>query len=146
MSDAINKESREIEITNYDPATPKTASEMRAHILGCKDLNVVKVEVPEWGGIALYMRPMTASDRDEFDMMQIMENEEGNVELNKFNLRASMLARCACIDPEGKERIFTSEDVEALGGKSAAAMERCLNVVRKMNNISKDDEEAIAKN
>lgn len=144
------------EITIPIQNTPvfKTPEEMRKFILGYKDLPTQEVKVPEWGGIVIYIRSMTAGERDLFETSQmasveIKEGEDkGKIQkvLSLENLRAAILARTICSDPEGKIRIFSEDDITALGCKSAAALDRCVMVSHKLNGMSREDEENLIKN
>ena len=128
---------------NYE----KRAKELRKLILDVQDFPVEEVKVPEWNlPFPIYIRTMSAQERDDFESSQLVDDAEGNKILSLQNLRASLLARVICADPEGKHRIFNSGDIEALGNKSVAAVDRCLEVSRKLNGSTEEDEENLIKN
>jgi len=115
----------------------------REDILMAKDLRERVVEVPEWDG-SVIVRAMTARDRDI--MEQHIEDMRGeDREVNLANMRATVVA-LVVVNKKGN-RIFTSKaDLNALGGKSAAAIERIFDVAVKMNRMSESDVEELIKN
>ena len=123
----------------------KRAQELKKHIFNQNDFPVEEVKVPEWElPFPIYIRTMSAQERDSFEANQVIEDEEGRKKLSLNNLRASLLVSVLCVDPEGKHRIFNNEeDIIKLGKKSASAVDRCLNVSRKLNGSTEKDEENI---
>lgn len=114
----------------------------RDQILGASDLDTERVPVPEWGGEVL-VRSMTAADRDEFD--QSMVASRGPDEsANLRNVRARLVATTV-VDAAGK-RLFSEADIEALGAKSAKAMNRIYRVATRLNALDESDVEELAKN
>lgn len=134
----------------------KIAEELKKHILTKKDLPTEEVEVPEWElPYPIYVRTMSAAEKDEFETEQFISNAGDDVKDDKDaafkaslqNLRAATLARVLCADPEGEYRIFTDlSDIIALGKKSAAAIDRCLEVTKRLNGITQEDEKNLLKN
>jgi hypothetical protein len=109
--------------------------ELRKHILEYNDLPVKEVHVPEWGNVVLYVRAMNAQERDAFMFAKWKDKEDGSVETSSImdNITASTLARVICSDPEGTQRVFTDDDIVALGKKSAAALDRIQDVFKEVN-------------
>jgi len=114
----------------------------REAILAAKDLPRELVEVPEWGG-AVYVRALTGAERDQFEA-SIVEQRGRDVRMNMRNIRAKLVA-LTVVDEDG-QRIFTDDDVAALGGKSAAALDRLFAVAQRLSGLSKEDVEELAKN
>ncbi len=110
----------------------------RDEIAGVQDLQLQRVEVPEWGG-DLYVRGMTGAERDAFLAGAL--DGKGNVDLH--NMTAKLVASTA-VDGAGR-RIFTDEDVEMLAAKSAAALSRVFTVASRLSGISKEDVEGLGK-
>lgn len=108
----------------------------RADVLGADDLKRERVAVPEWGG-DLFIRTLTGAERDEFDLLgwRAVEEAKARGEDPKFvtsrNVMARLVAFAAC-DETGK-RLFSVEDVEALGAKSGAALERVYKAADRLN-------------
>ena len=114
----------------------------RQAILGMDDLPRVRVEVPEWGG-ALYVRSLTGAERDAFEATWFAGEGRGRT-VNMANLRARLVVLCA-VDEDGI-RLFADDDAEALGAKSAQALDRLFDAAQKLNGFSEADVEELAKN
>jgi hypothetical protein len=63
--------------------------------------------------------------------------------MDPANVRAKVVTRCVVGD-DGN-RLFTDSDVVALGGKSAAALERVYAVAARLSGLSDDDQEGMAR-
>src|SRR5690606_14215803 len=89
-----------------------------------------EVSVPEWGG-AVLVRGMTGFERDKFEMFLQRQKETGGAA--QFSTRA-YVASCTIVDEDG-QRIFSDEDVQALGLKSAHALDRILDAVLSLSGM-----------
>jgi len=107
-------------------------------ILGADDLKKEIVSVPEWGGEVM-ISAMTGAARDEWEQA-LVESKSANLS----NLRARLVAATAM--DEAGNRLFTGADVEALGKKSGAALERCVRAAQKLNRLTQSDLDELAKN
>jgi hypothetical protein len=110
----------------------------REEILSANDLKREKVKVPEWGG-EVFVSAMSGESRDEWE--QSLVSGKG---VSLTNIRARLFAMTAC-DEDGN-RLFTSEDVQALGKKSGAALDRCVKVAQRLNRLTENDLEDLTKN
>ena len=108
-------------------------------ILKVNDLKTKKIKVPEWGGDVI-ISVMTAADRDIFEMSMI--NADGSV--SKESIRARV-ASLTLVDEQGN-RLFTDKDLIALGKKSGTALTRVYDASQKLNRITDEDIEELAKN
>lgn len=99
-------------------------------IFDTQDLKTEEVAVPEWNG-SVRVRTMTGTERDGWEASLSPTGSKG-VDLS--NLRARLLVKCI-VDEQG-ERIFTDEDADALGAKSAAALERVFAVAQRLNGLA----------
>lgn len=115
----------------------------RDEILGASDIAVEPVEVPEWGG-TVRVRGLTGAERDELEAEIVRANRDGSTRVDTRNLRARLVA-LSVVDEAG-ERLFTCEDIEALGQKSAAALDRVFSVAQRLSGLGDEDVEALAKN
>jgi hypothetical protein len=114
----------------------------REQILSADDLPTQDVDVPEWGG-SVTVRSMTGAERDAFEAGLMVE--EGEDEKNRLNnLRARLCSLCI-VDDDGVP-LFSPEDVEALGKKSAAALDRVFTKAQTLNGLGAKDVEDLAKN
>jgi hypothetical protein len=114
----------------------------REDILNAPDILYEAVEVPEWGG-TVRIRGLTGSERDEFEA-SIIQRRGKDIEANLKNIRAKLVS-LAAVDEEGN-RIFTEEDVVALGRKSARVLDRLFSVAQRLSGLSSEDVEDLAKN
>lgn len=112
----------------------------RDDILKADDIQIEEVEVPEWGG-SVFVKGMTGTERDVFEQ-SIVETRGKNTRVNMQNVRAKLVSLSAC-DDKG-ELLFTPKDVKALGGKSAAALQRVFEVASRLSGISDQDVEELA--
>lgn len=97
-------------------------------ILGVEDLKHEDVPVPAWGG-AIRVRTMTGAERDEFRAAAAAG--EGGVPMGKFS---AILLAATAVDESGA-RMFTLDDVEALGEKSAEALDTVVAVAMRLNGL-----------
>lgn len=102
----------------------------RAAILAADDLAKETVSVPEWGGEVI-ISTMTGTARDAWE-----QSIAGDGKPNIANIRARLLSFCA-VDESGK-RLFSEADVDALGAKSGAALDRCVRVAQRLNKITEE--------
>ena len=102
----------------------------RDQILGASDRETQDVEVPEWGG-TVRVATMSAGARDAFDAS--LTDSEGNQETTNF--RAKLVA-ATVVDEDG-ERVFGSEDIDALAGHGARAIDRVFDVAARLNGFTK---------
>jgi len=119
-------------------------------ILSADDLEKELVEVPEWGG-AVYVRALTGAERDAFEQSMVEmrtvrqgRRQETVREMRLQNIRARLCALTIC-DEEGN-RLFTDADVQALGRKSASALNRVFQVAQRLSGLTDEDVEELAGN
>jgi len=110
----------------------------KEQILGAKDLQTRKVEVPEWGG-AVYVRPLSSRDRDKYEA-EISAGGQASFE----NIRARLGVCCIC--DESGTLLFTAEDAAELGKKAAGPMQKVFNVIMEVNGFTESDVDELAKN
>lgn len=114
----------------------------RDAILAVDDLIREEVRMPEWGG-TVWVRSLTGAERDAWEMLAFTV-EDGIAKANEDNVRARLAALTVC-DEKG-DLIFTIEDIEALGQKSATAMNRLYDAASRVNAVSNADIEELAGN
>ena len=102
-------------------------------IFSAQDLPYEDVSVPEWGG-EVRLQALTGAQRDAWEMDMFGADASGR---NMKNARAKLIVRCA-VDETGAP-IFTREDVDVLGEKSAAALDRLFSVAKRINRIGTED-------
>jgi len=125
-------------------------------ILGADDIKREKVMVPEWADsdspqdIAdafVYVQGVSGKARDVWEHSSVsmrMKGRKADVQTNYANTRAKLLVQAIC-DANGK-LLFNESQVEQLGEKSAAPLDRCFEVAQRLSGISEADIEALTKN
>lgn len=116
----------------------------REEILAASDLKTETVEVPEWGGQVI-VKTLMGFERDEFEA-SLFIGPDGKPTIGRTaeNVRAKLIA-ASTVDEAGA-RMFTAEDVEALGKKSAKALDRVFSAAQAVNGMGRREVEALAKN
>ncbi len=108
----------------------------REEILAAQDIETATVAVPEWGG-SLRIKTMTGRERDAMEMANFTAQRSTDLASNVANIRARLVARTA-VDEAG-HRLFSDEDVVALGEKSGAALDRAFGVANRLNKLAVAD-------
>jgi hypothetical protein len=114
----------------------------REQILAAADLPREEVLIPEWGG-TVWVRTLSAAERDAFEAASVQARGKDR-SVNLANLRARLAVLCL-VDEQG-QRLFTDTDAVALGQKSAKALAKVYDVAARLNGLSADDVEELAKN
>ena len=112
----------------------------RESILGADDFVIEKVECPEWNG-HVCVRSLTGTERDLFE--QSMLDKHGKRK-TVANVRSALAARTVC-DATG-QRLFSDKDIEHLGSKNGAVLDRIFDVAQRLSGLSQKDVEDLAKN
>ncbi len=112
-------------------------------ILNSDDLPREKVTIPQWGGDHIFIRTLTGSERDSFEQSCI-DKRGKNKEANLTNIRARLAVLTIC-DEDGT-RLFGAGDVDALGKKSAKALDIIFEVASRLNGLGNADVEDLAGN
>lgn len=114
----------------------------RDAILAADDLPTRDVEVPEWGG-TVRVKTLTGEERDAFEAAIVRRNGR-NVTQNLANIRARLVAN-TLVDEQGR-RLFKFSDIEALGRKSALALDRVFTAASELSGLNPEDIDELAKN
>ena len=114
----------------------------KSAILSADDLKTEDVEVPEWGG-TVRVCAFSGRERDAFEASLVRgDGKDRKVDLT--NMRARLVA-LTVVDETG-QKLFTHDDVDLLGAKSGAALDRVFAVAQKLNGLSAADVEDLTKN
>lgn len=89
------------------------------------------------------VRSLSGAERDRFEASIIGENTK-NKRRNLANLRARLVS-LTVVDAEGKP-LFRPNDVEALGKKSAAALDRVFGVAMRLAGMRDEDVDELTEN
>lgn len=111
-------------------------------ILKADDLDREEVEVPEWRGTVI-VRALNGRERDDYEASCVQQRGK-DMHRNLANIRAKLVVR-SVIDEDGK-RLFEDRDANALGLKSAAALDRVFEVAARLSRLSDEDVDELAGN
>lgn len=114
----------------------------RDQILAADDLKRETIEVPEWGGEVI-VRSLTGAERDAFEDSVVKQRGKSR-ELNLRNARARLVS-LSLIDEAGN-KLFTDKDVDLLGRKSAAGLDRVFAAAQRLSGLTEQDLDELAKN
>lgn len=101
----------------------------REAIVQAQDLKSERVSIPEWGG-EVRVRMMTGTERDALG--RSMLGADGKPSMAGYDVK--LVARCM-VGEDGLP-LFGPDEVEALGAKSAAALQRVYEVAERINSMS----------
>lgn len=107
----------------------------RDDILRARDLRTEQVDVPEWGGY-LFVRGMTAGQRDRLEAAMI-DKKGQPVPARLAEFRTRMFITCV-VDERGTP-MFDAADLPGLQAKSMLAMQRVLDVARRLSGMTDED-------
>lgn len=112
---------------------------LRDRILAAKDVATETVEVPEWG-LSVIVRSLTGQARDELEAR--FTDDRGRMDRAKYPLFRAWFASQAIVDEEGA-RVFSDADIEALGQKSAKALQRIFDAASALSALNPGDLDGI---
>lgn len=106
-------------------------------ILAAQDRKSKIVDVPEWGGEVRLME-MSGEDRLLYlsSILSYVTDKKGNtsVQANNANADSKLLAR-VIVDEDGK-RLFSEEEIIALGQKNGVVLDRLVNEANELNALN----------
>lgn len=117
-------------------------NDLRAQILGKKDIFFKEVDVPEWG-MKVWVRSLTSKEKDAYEETLMVRKGKGKkkrIEVNTDSMRAKLVVRCACMADNDPRPIFDLSDAEELAGKSSAAIERLHDACHDLSWPNEEDE------
>jgi len=114
----------------------------REQILQVQDHPTEVVPVEEWGG-EVTVRTISGREKDVFEA-DIAAFKNGKPTYNLRDFRAKLCA-LVLVGDDGKP-LFSRRDVDALSQKFAAALDRVVEVAKRLNGFSDSDVEDLAKN
>lgn len=125
------------------------ASKLRATILAAKDIKSELVTVPEWGGVTIEVRGLTAAQQVECSNRStvIKKGPDGDdvTSQDSASLTQFMVLE-SVFDPETGERVLENTDADALWQKSAIVLNRLAAIVMRLNGMTKQEDAAMEKN
>ena len=109
-------------------------------IQSVEDRKTQMVDVPEWGGI-VFVKTLSGSERDKIESRIWQEAKDKGV---ASDVRA-MFVVAAAVDGAGK-KLFDDSDIKWLSEKSAIALDRVADAVRKLAGMMVDSIDDAEKN
>lgn len=100
-------------------------------ILSADDQPKKEVKVPEWGG-SVWVRTMSSVERDKYEK-EVQRSEDSVPD----NFRAKLAVKTVC-DKDGN-LLFSEDQAEALGKKSAKVLDRIFSAIMSLNGFSDKD-------
>lgn len=119
----------------------------KAQILAADKKKSKDVPVKEWGG-TVRLQELSAAERDLWESESFItepdDDGEAAARFNPKQARARLVVRCI-VDEDGK-RLFSDDEVAAVGSLSASTVQKLFMVARQLNAISSADIEELEKN
>ena len=106
---------------------------IRQQILNASDIRSEQVEIPEWG-VTVEVRGFTLGERLAF-----YERVAPDGNINKTYFWPELVISCT-YDPETGSPVFDAADRDTLQTKSPVAVDRIVDVARRLSGISSDEE------
>ena len=125
------------------PKLMSRAEILRAQDIGYEDVDLT--DIPGWGVVRI--KDLTAAERDQLEgsLVKEVRTKKGvRREMRFDNVRAAFCAACIC--DENLQPIFFTDDVLALGAKSARALDRIFGRVQARNGLSNEDVDTLIEN
>jgi len=103
-------------------------------ILAVEDLPFEDIEVPEWGG-AVRVAGLSGKSATDFSAKLVQMNPDGSIKsLSMDNFMAELLV--LTLVNEKFKPLFSKDEVEALGEKSAAVLKRLSDIAMRLSGLS----------
>lgn len=114
----------------------------RDQILKASDIVYELVSVPEWNDSVL-VKSLTGTEKDVYEQ-GMFDGYGTDKKINMVNARAR-LCSLGVVD-SNHNRLFTDDDVIALGAKNGAALECIANAIRRLSGMDSETPERMVKN
>lgn len=114
----------------------------KTDILSINDLKTEDVAVPEWAG-TVRIRSLTGRERDTFEA-SLVRGEGKDRKVDMTNMRARLVG--LTVISEFGERLFTDDEIDLLGAKCGAALDRVFTAAQRLNGLSSEDVDQLTKN
>lgn len=112
-----------------------TKKYLNRDILQRRDVKIEEIHVPEWNTY-VRVKALSGKERDAFEA-SIVQVQGRQTSLNMSNIRAKLVA-LAVVDEDGN-RVFSDDDVDALGELNASALDRIFTVALRLSGLSQQD-------
>lgn len=112
-------------------------------ILGMDDIPMEEVTVPEWKGRTVLVCGLTAAAKNAYQA-SLLEIKGSSRKVKMENATAKLLVRT--LVNRQRQPLFTESDIERLGTKSAAALERLAEVANRLSGMNEQENAELVKN
>lgn len=112
-------------------------------IFGMDDIPMEEVVVPEWKNRKVLICGLTAAGKNAYQA-SLLEIKGSSRRVKMENATAKLLVRT--IVNRQRQPIFTETDIERLGAKSAAALERLVAVANRLSGMDEKENAELVKN
>jgi hypothetical protein len=118
----------------------------KADILATPDREYREIDVSKWWGPGRKVRvqSLTAGERDAWEASYVTQTKNGTQKVNTQTIRAGLVGR-SLVD-EQDHLMFSLDEVLALQGKHAGAIDKIYTVCAEMNGITDADVEELQGN
>lgn len=99
-------------------------------IMAAQDIVIETVNVPEWGG-NVKVKSLMSDQRDQYEQLLIGQKEKSGT---IYSIRATLCA-LSIIGDDGNP-LFDITDIDTLGKKSAIAVDRVVDVIRRISGLA----------
>lgn len=113
--------------------------DIKAKVFAADDLPSELVPCPEWG-VSLTVRALDGDQSDAFEESSLDSSDLQNPRVKLAGQRARLVA-LSVVDPETGARVFSDDDVKALGKKSSAVLRRLYRVAARLSGIRTGEDE-----
>lgn len=111
----------------------------KEQVLAADDRVRELVEVPEWGG-EVYVGAMSALDKSHYQASMFEFTPDGTVKSINAD-GADVRLAALCLQNEDGSLMFGRKEVASLGKKSPAALDRVVEVARRLNGLDEEAED-----
>lgn len=108
----------------------------RDDILGALDLPIEEIQVSEWADRWYRVRGLTGDERDRYEQ-SLVRMKNGNAVPYFAGARARLVA-LSVVDENGR-RLFSEDDIKALGRIAAGGLQRVYEVARRLSGLAEED-------
>jgi hypothetical protein len=112
-----------------------------AQLWSIDDIDWEDVEVPEWDGLVVRIRALSAGERSKYVMtMRKIRGDQSEIDAKGVTSAEARLVAMSVIDEDGR-RVFSEKDVEKLADKSGGAIGRLVRVAMRLSKLRPEDQQ-----
>lgn len=125
--------------SNGEASSLSSAQILKAAIFDAEDLVYEDVVVPEWRGVTVRVRGLSAEGRADFFLRGQAKTEEE--ELLRQRVSSAMMVALTVEDPKTSDKLFdvdNKDEIEALMKKSGAVIDRLNTVALRLSGMIRE--------